>query len=83
MLDSDADARCWKRRAEHSSYCAEHADYPNFCLTVQRWVADRQQRGLALDETDFMSHARAVYPDAAYELPRFHDFQKFVSRFAD
>ena len=29
-----------------------------------------------------MTHVRAVYPDAAYELPRFYDFQKFVAAFA-
>ena len=31
---------------------------------------------------EFMAHVRAVYADAAYELPRFHAFQKFVAVFA-
>ena len=30
----------------------------------------------------FMAHVRAGYPDASYELPKIHDFQKFVAVFA-
>ena len=44
-------------------------------------VGERHGAGLPLEEAEFLTHARAVYPDASYELPRFHDFQKFVADF--
>ena len=83
MVDRDPNARCWNRRAEGSSYCAKHADYPNYSMTVQRWVVDRQQHGFAFDEEDFMAHIRAKYPGASFQQPRCHDFQKYVSHFAN
>ena len=38
---------------------------------------------MPLPEEEFMAHVHVVYPDAAYELPRFHDFQKYVGHFAN
>ena len=58
-----------------------HADYPNYSVTVQRWAADRQQRGLSFDEEQFTAHIRAEYPNASYQQPKVHDFQKFVASF--
>ena len=49
---------------------------------AQRWIGERHGAGLPLEEAEFMTHARAVYPDASYELPKFHDFQKFIAAFA-
>ena len=83
MVDDDSSERCRSRRAEGSSYCAKHADYPNYSMTVQRWVVDRQQHGLALEEEDFMAHIRAKYPGASFQQPRCHDFQKYVGHFAN
>ena len=82
-IDRDPNARCWSRRAEGSRYCKAHAGFPDFSVVAQRWIGERQGAGLPLPEEDFMIHVRAVYPDAAYELPRFHDFQKYVGHFAN
>ena len=81
-FDRDPNERCRSCRAEGSRYCTQHADYPNYSLTVQQWVLDRQQHGLALNEEDFIAHIRARYPGASYQLPRCHDFQKCASHFA-
>ena len=83
MIDRDPKARCWSRRAEGSRYCTAHADFPDFSVVAQRWIGERQGAGLPLPEEEFMAHVRVVYPDAAYELPRFHDFQKYVGHFAN
>ena len=83
MVDADPNERCRSHRAEGSSYCAKHADYPNYSMTVQRWVVDRQQHGFAFDEEDFMAHIRAKYPGASFQQPRCHDFQKYVGHFAN
>ena len=82
MIDRDPNVRCRSRRAEGSRYCTAHADFPDFSVVPQRWIGERQRAGLPLPEEEFMTHVRAVYPDAAYELPRFYDFQKFVAAFA-
>ena len=63
-------------------YCKAHADFPNFCVVAQRWIGERQGAGLTLPEAEFMAHVRAVYPNASYEQPKIHDFQKFVAAFA-
>ena len=52
-------------------------------MTVQRWVVDRQQHGLALEEADFMAHIRAKYLGASFQQPRCHDFQKYARHFAN
>ena len=83
MVDDDPSERCRSRRAEGSNYCAKHADYPNYSMTVQRWVVDRRQHGFAFDEEDFMAHIRAKYPGASFQQPRCHDFQKYVGHFAN
>ena len=82
-IDRDPNARCWSRRAEGSRYCKAHADFPDFSVVAQRWIGERQGAGLPLPEEEFMAHVRVVYPDAAYELPRFYDFQKFVAAFTN
>ena len=82
MIDRDPKALCWSRRAEGSRYCTAHADFPDFSVVAQRWIGERQCAGLPLPEEELMTHVRAVYPDAAYELPRFYDFQKLVAAFA-
>ena len=35
-IDSDPNERCWKRRAESSRFCKQHADYPNHSVKVQQ-----------------------------------------------
>ena len=41
----------------------------------------KQQEGRP-DEGQFMAFIRAQYPDASYEQPPVHDFEKFVQTFA-
>ena len=81
-LDNDPRERCWKHRAEKSCFCTLHADYPNYSKTVQRWAADRQQRGLSFDEEQFTAHIRAEYPNASYQQPKIYDFQKYAASLA-
>ena len=83
MVDADPTARCLKYRAGGSRFCNKHADFPDFSVVAQRWVREHQRTGLPLEEEElFMAHVRAVYPDASYQLPKIHDFQKFVAAFA-
>ena len=82
MVDRGPTVRCWKRRAEGSRFCSAHADFPDFSVVAQRWIGEHQRTGLPLEEEEFMAHVRAVYPDASYQLPKIHDFQKFVAAFA-
>ena len=82
-LDSDPRERCWNYCAKDSHFCDKHADYPNYSATVQRWVVDRQQRGLSLDEDELMAHIRAEYPSASYQQPKIHDFGSFAGHFAN
>ena len=83
MVDRDPTVRCRKYRAEGSRFCAHHADYPNYSVTVQRWAVGRQQRGLSFDEEDFTAHIIAEYPDASFQQPGIHDVQKYAGHFAD
>ena len=82
-LDCDPQERCWNHRAEGSRFCQKHADYPDLSVAVQRWVAERQRKGVPLDEEEFMAYVRAGYPDASYQQPKIHDFQKFAVYFAN
>ena len=72
-------APCPKHRAEGSRFCDKHADYPNYFVTVQIWVTDRQQRDLPFDEEELMAHIRAEYPKASYQQPKCYDFQKYAA----
>ena len=66
---------------EGSRFCGKHLDYPNYSVVVPRWVAGRQRDGLPADEEDFMSFLLTEYPNASYQQPKVHDFQKFVASF--
>ena len=70
------------RRARAETRIRADADFPDFSVVAQRWIGERQGAGLPLPEEEFMTHVRAVYPDASYQLPKIHDFQKFVAAFA-
>ena len=83
MVERDPLVRCRKRHAEGSRYCEKHADYPDFSVVVQRWIAKHQRTGLPVDEGEFMAHVCAVYPDASYQLPKIYNFQKYVASFAN
>ena len=80
-LDHDPQQQCWNHRAEGSRFCRKHADYPNFSVVVRTWAVKRQRNGVPLDEGDFMTFIRTEYPDASYQQPKVHDFQKFVASF--
>ena len=80
-IDSDPRERCRSRCMEGSRFCGKHLDYPNYSVVVQRWVAGRQQDGLPIDEGDFMTFLLTEYPNASYQQPKVHDFQKFVASF--
>ena len=82
-IDSDPRERCRSRCMEGSRFCGKHLDYPNYSVVVQRWVAGRQQDGLPADEEDFMTFLRTEYPNASYQQPKIHDFQKFVAFFVN
>ena len=36
-----------------------------------------------MDEDEFMAHVRTQYPDASYQQPKAHDFQKYAASFAN
>jgi hypothetical protein len=82
-MDNNTRERCWKRRAAGSRFCGQHADYPDFSVVVARWVAERQRQAVPPGEEDFMGFLRAQYPDASYQLPKVHEFHKFVASFAN
>ncbi len=81
-FDSDPRERCWNRKAEGSCFCSQHQDYPNYSKTVAKWAAEQSQKNGPPDEESFRAFLRAAYPDAPYEQPPAHDFQKFVKTFA-
>ena len=78
-IDPDPTQPCPKHRAEGSRFCDKHADYPNYFVTVQIWVTDRQQRDLPFDEEELMAHILAEYPKASYQQPKCYDFQKYAA----
>ena len=81
-IDPDPTQPYPKHRAEGSRFCDKRADYPNYFVTVQIWVTDRQQRDLPFDEEELMAHILAEYPKASYQQPKCYDFQKYAASFA-
>ena len=79
MVDDDPNERCRLSRAAGSNYCAKHADYPDYSVAVKQWVMSQQH---GFDEEDLMAHIRAKYPNASFQQPKCHDFQKYVGHFA-
>ena len=78
MIDTDPNERCRCHRAPDSMYCANHADYPNYSVTVQQWAMSRHP----WDEEELMAHLRVRYPLATRSPVPCYDFQKFVGSIA-